>query len=224
MLIRLTGFGMMELMSELPPAEDASGLHSESATADSIAEPHFDSNAYCLKCGYNLRGLTGRRCPECGSYFDPANGKTFRTEPFGNALMELLGLARRGLAGAAQRIPADEVAIDLAALRKASLAGQVDELRLENTFLRAYVELLAGILVAKGILSRTELDELTDKARDAVMAAEAKPEMDDTQVLEILNDEPVDPPPTPELEELGRAVTEMPDMQETNATGGENLA
>jgi len=25
----------------------------------------------CLSCGYELTGLTERRCPECGTYFDP---------------------------------------------------------------------------------------------------------------------------------------------------------
>src|SRR5437660_10460211 len=26
----------------------------------------------CQTCGYNLRGLTSNRCPECGTFFDPA--------------------------------------------------------------------------------------------------------------------------------------------------------
>jgi hypothetical protein len=28
-------------------------------------------NLRCLSCGYALTGLTERRCPECGTYFDP---------------------------------------------------------------------------------------------------------------------------------------------------------
>ncbi len=28
--------------------------------------PAIESDLYCPKCGYNLRGLTGNRCPECG--------------------------------------------------------------------------------------------------------------------------------------------------------------
>jgi hypothetical protein len=30
-------------------------------------------SALCLKCNYPLRGLTSRRCPECGREFDPAD-------------------------------------------------------------------------------------------------------------------------------------------------------
>ncbi len=36
---------------------------------------------YCCRCGYELRGLTSPRCPECGRAFDPANPKTFRCRP-----------------------------------------------------------------------------------------------------------------------------------------------
>lgn len=31
------------------------------------------ADAHCPCCGYALRGLTGRRCPECGTEFDPAS-------------------------------------------------------------------------------------------------------------------------------------------------------
>src|SRR4051812_39955678 len=30
-----------------------------------------DGDAYCFGCGYNLRGLAGGRCPECGRAIDP---------------------------------------------------------------------------------------------------------------------------------------------------------
>ena len=36
---------------------------------------------YCRKCGYELRGLTTPRCPECGRTFDPANPRTYRRRP-----------------------------------------------------------------------------------------------------------------------------------------------
>ena len=38
-----------------------------------VSEPTM----YCRKCGYVLDGLSECRCPECGSAFDPANGRTF---------------------------------------------------------------------------------------------------------------------------------------------------
>ena len=36
---------------------------------------------YCRGCGYNLRGLTVPRCPECGRPFDPADPHTYRKHP-----------------------------------------------------------------------------------------------------------------------------------------------
>ena len=33
---------------------------------------------HCLTCDYNLEHLSGRRCPECGRTFDPADFRTFR--------------------------------------------------------------------------------------------------------------------------------------------------
>lgn len=37
--------------------------------------------AYCLTCGYRLRGLPEPVCPECGQPFDPADSATFDIEP-----------------------------------------------------------------------------------------------------------------------------------------------
>lgn len=34
--------------------------------------------SYCDKCGYDLRGLPGPHCPECGHPFDPTDPDTFR--------------------------------------------------------------------------------------------------------------------------------------------------
>ena len=33
------------------------------------------------KCGYDLRGLEERRCPECGQVFDPGDASTYLTKP-----------------------------------------------------------------------------------------------------------------------------------------------
>ena len=32
--------------------------------------PEIEQDLYCQRCGYNLRGLTGDRCPECGETLD----------------------------------------------------------------------------------------------------------------------------------------------------------
>jgi len=36
---------------------------------------------FCWKCGYELRGLTTPRCPECGRGFDSTNPHTYRRRP-----------------------------------------------------------------------------------------------------------------------------------------------
>jgi predicted Zn-ribbon and HTH transcriptional regulator len=33
-------------------------------------------DAGCKSCGYSLRGMAARRCPECGREFDPNNLST----------------------------------------------------------------------------------------------------------------------------------------------------
>ena len=35
----------------------------------------------CKACGYDLRSLPERRCPECGRRFDPGNPRTFLANP-----------------------------------------------------------------------------------------------------------------------------------------------
>jgi len=36
---------------------------------------------FCIRCNYNLSGLTERRCPECGRSFDPSDGGNFAIRP-----------------------------------------------------------------------------------------------------------------------------------------------
>ena len=43
--------------------------------------PALEPARFCRRCGYELRGLTIPRCPECGRAFDPTNPKTFRRRP-----------------------------------------------------------------------------------------------------------------------------------------------
>ena len=48
--------------------------------AESLITPRVDfrERAFCLGCGYALRGLVERRCPECGRGFDPFDPWTMR--------------------------------------------------------------------------------------------------------------------------------------------------
>jgi hypothetical protein len=39
----------------------------------------LEAEATCWECGYALRGLASRRCPECGRAFDPADPTTMNT-------------------------------------------------------------------------------------------------------------------------------------------------
>lgn len=48
-------------------------MESPTVTAQSAApieRPAIDRDAFCFECGYNLRGLTSDRCPECGESID----------------------------------------------------------------------------------------------------------------------------------------------------------
>ena len=48
------------------------------ADEEDLGLPRELAEASCLKCGYRLRGLASRNCPECGTGFDPANPWTIR--------------------------------------------------------------------------------------------------------------------------------------------------
>ncbi len=44
---------------------------------EAIANP--EPELYCRNCGYNLRGLSENRCPECNRSFDPKTAAATRT-------------------------------------------------------------------------------------------------------------------------------------------------
>lgn len=55
---------------DLTPLDpEADGVRIDSAPGGGFAVP-FDPVYLCPNCGYNLAGLTHRRCPECGEVFN----------------------------------------------------------------------------------------------------------------------------------------------------------
>jgi general secretion pathway protein G len=52
------------------------GMESDGSTPSTSTMRDFDGR--CFGCGYQLRGLTVCRCPECGRPFAPENPATFR--------------------------------------------------------------------------------------------------------------------------------------------------
>ncbi len=42
---------------------------------------NLNDNASCRTCGYDLRGQTQPRCPECGRHFDPQDPTTYAFRP-----------------------------------------------------------------------------------------------------------------------------------------------
>lgn len=46
-----------------------------------ITEPAGQPSLFCRRCGYELRGLSRNRCPECGQPFDPNNRRTYDVSP-----------------------------------------------------------------------------------------------------------------------------------------------
>jgi hypothetical protein len=65
-------------------------------TEEKCQAPIFDFDIACPQCGYNLRGLVERRCPECGQGFDPATVlKPPKREPGPNLFRAIPGILFR---------------------------------------------------------------------------------------------------------------------------------
>jgi hypothetical protein len=75
---------------------------------------------YCLNCAYALSGVESRRCPECGTDFNPRNPRTFRAELRGPWWKSIW-----------VRVPASFLAVfitGIGLIAAADLAGLADEM------------------------------------------------------------------------------------------------
>lgn len=158
---------------------------------------------WCLGCYYDLRGLTSRRCPECGRPFTPGRRDTYSATPKPERLRKLVEAAMDLVT------PAEDAAAQrtrLMALRHASTLGEVHELRAEVAGLRMLVDRLARLLVGKGMVTKDEWMEIWAAAEG--LKAEVR------DPLRVVDDDAAeeaeaDSAASPELEELGRAVKEV---------------
>jgi hypothetical protein len=106
---------------------------------------------FCLRCRYELRGLTSRRCPECGRVFDPERAETYSR--FASRQTELQHAIRSAL-------PRRQTEIDPLILANSTIPRlweQIAHLVSENIDLRAMINALGQALIEKGILENNEL-------------------------------------------------------------------
>jgi len=77
--------------------------HNAGMAAEETRPVNVPDTARCLRCGYLLRGLPERRCPECGTEFDPAEPETYAdpARPKGRRGLEPLGPPSLIVVGAA---------------------------------------------------------------------------------------------------------------------------
>ncbi|HYE19808.1 MAG TPA: hypothetical protein VEA69_15265 [Tepidisphaeraceae bacterium] len=131
------------------------------ADAPNSADAVPDSfRGYCLDCFYDLRGLPEPRCPECGRRFDPARRGTVSRTPYRDfwaALARPNPAFTRAAAGGRAHKP---------------LSSDVARLWCENAELKRCVALLAELLIAKGVVTPSEVAEVT---RIAVVSSAFEP-------------------------------------------------
>ena len=112
---------------------------------------------FCLRCRYELRGLTSRVCPECGRPFNPERSDTFSR--FASRQSELAHALRRA-------VPVRQGNVDAATLASSvipRLWEQIAHLVSENIDLRATVHALGQVLIDKGILEDGELRQRLER-------------------------------------------------------------
>ena len=131
--------------------------------------PRVDFHGFCLRCFYDLRGLPEPRCPECGRRFDPADPRTFSATPSPERVQQLLHKTATSLMEGLQFLNPT----DAQALRRASVERRLGELARENADLRVFVDLLAGLLVEKGVVRPEEVEDILRRARRSVRRTHA---------------------------------------------------
>lgn len=133
---------------------------------------------FCLRCRYELRGLTSRACPECGRPFSTERPETYsrfatRQAELRHAILSAVPLPTNHDPN--QSIP--------------RLWQQIAHLLSENIDLRATVNALGQALIEKGILQN---DELKHRLERLDLFEPGTNTMTEEDVLDSLNN-PVPP-------------------------------
>ncbi len=153
-----------------------------------------DFHGFCLRCYYDLRGLPEPRCPECGRLFNPADPRTYSPTPSAERVHKLLHKTATSLMDSLQFLNPKDPEV----LRRASVERRLGDLARENADLRLFVDLLAGLLVEKGVMRHEELLDILRNVQEASAAPMA-------DIVDDTADNP-EAEPSSDLLELGQAA------------------
>lgn len=137
---------------------------------------------FCLRCRYELRGLTSRTCPECGRPFNPERAETYSR--FATRQSEVRHALRSAIPHSSGLDP-----LTVANTSIPRLWQQIAHLLSENIDLRATVNALGQALIDKGILQD---DELKHRLERLDLFEPGMNTMTEEEVFDSLND-PIPP-------------------------------